>query len=291
MIFNERAPAKVNLTLEVLGRRPDAYHEIRSLVAFAYDAADHVTLDVSRPAGCKVAGPFGGSIAGQNLIEVTLARLAHADAGLKLGHVVLTKNLPVASGIGGGSADAAAVLRAVLRANPESAANVDWHAVALSIGSDVPVCLESQMSWMTGTGDGVMQLDSTAFDAMYAVVANPRVAVPDDKTAQVYRALRAPPLARDAVVAIPWLPGRAPNLLSYIAGSTNALQAAAIEIVPEIAVVLKELAALPGAKLTRMSGGGPTCFALFETAEKARVASAELSANRPGWWVAASVLV
>lgn len=288
-IFAERATAKINLTLEVLGRRADGYHELRSLVAFARDAADVVTLDISRPAGCEVNGPFGGSIAGQNLIEVTLAKLAQVDAGLQLGHVTLTKNLPVAAGIGGGSADAAAVLRAVTRANIGRSV-FDVRAIALSIGSDVPVCCANQLAWMTGTGDGVMRLEASGFETMYAVIANPRVAVPADKTAQVYRALRAPPLAPDAELEIPWLPELRPKLLSYMAQTKNALQPAAIKIVPEIAIVLDELAALPGAKLTRMSGGGPTCFAMFDTADAATAAAAKLSAGRPGWWVIASEL-
>lgn len=286
-ILSERAPAKINLTLDVLGRRPDGYHELLSLVAFARDAADIITLDLTRPAGCDVSGPFGGSIAGQNLIEVTLAKLASADAGLKLGHVALTKNLPVAAGIGGGSADAAGVLRAVRRANPEHAAAIDWTAIALSIGSDVPVCLQSRLSWMTGTGDGVTAIEGAARGVLYAVIANPRVPVPADKTAQVYRALRAPPLAANAGRA---LPDFAHGVFDYAVSGGNALQPAALEIVPEIAGVLDELAALPGAKLTRMSGGGPTCFALFDTADAAKQAAAELITRRPAWWVAASKL-
>lgn len=288
-IFAERATAKINLTLEVLGRRADGYHELRSVVAFARDAADVVALDVSRPVGCEVNGPFGGSIAGQNLIEVTLAKLAQVDPGLQLGHVTLTKNLPVAAGIGGGSADAAAVLRAVSRANL-GRTTFDGRVIAMSIGSDVPVCYASQLAWMTGTGDGVTRLETSAFETMYAVIANPRVAVPADKTAQVYRALRAPPVAHNANMETPRLLQQRPKLLSYMAETTNALQPAAIEIVPEIAIVLDELATLPGAKLTRMSGGGPTCFAMFETADAANAAAAELSARHPGWWVAASEL-
>lgn len=288
-IFAERATAKINLTLEVLGRRADGFHELRSLVAFARDAADVVTLDVSRPVGCEVNGPFGGSIAGQNLVELTLARMAQADRGLQLGHVTLTKNLPVAAGIGGGSADAAAVLRAVYRANPERPA-FDVGGIASSIGSDVLVCYARQLAWMTGTGDRVTRLEPTESETMYAVIANPRVAVPADKTAQVYRALRAPPLAPDANLEIPRLSDQRPKLLSHMARTQNALQPAAIEIVPEITVVLDELAALPGAKLTRISGGGPTCFAMFETADAAKAAAVELSTRRPGWWVAASEL-
>ena len=286
-ILSERAPAKINLTLDVLGRRPDGYHELLSLVAFASDASDVVTLDTSRPPGCDVTGPFGGSIAGQNLVEVTLAKLQSADPGLNLGHVTLTKNLPVAAGIGGGSADAAAVLRAVARANPDRAAAIDWTAIALSIGSDVPVCLQSRLSWMTGTGDGVTAVDGATLGALYAVIANPLVSVPADKTAQVYRALRAPPIAANFERRLPNLTH---DMLDFVVSSRNALQAVALEIVPEIAIVLDELAALPGVKLARMSGGGPTCFALFDATDAASAAAAELGARRPAWWVVASGL-
>lgn len=283
-IVTGRAPAKINLTLDVLGRRPDGYHELRSLVAFARDAADVVTLDLTRPAGCDVTGPFGNSIAGQNLVAVTLAKLAVADAQLKLGHVTLTKNLPVAAGIGGGSADAAAVLRTVARANPERAAAIDWTAIALSIGSDVPVCFANRLSWMTGVGDTVTPIEPNAIFPLYAVIANPRVAVPDDKTAQVYRALSAAPLA---AIADRRLPEPAFDL---IVSGRNALEPAAIAIVPGINAVLSDLSALPGAKLARMSGGGPTCFALFDNADAAKAAATELTARRPAWWVAASKL-
>lgn len=282
-MLTERAPAKINLTLDVLGRRSDGYHELRSLVAFARDAADLVSLDLSRPVGCDVTGPFGSSIAGQNLIEMTLAKLAAADARLKLGHVTLIKNLPVAAGIGGGSADAAALLRAIARANPERADGIDWTGIALSIGSDVPVCLASRLSWMTGVGEAVTPVETRLAD-LHAVIANPRAAVPADKTAQVYRALRAGPLAANADRRLP------EPTSDLIAASGNALEAAAITIVPEIKTVLSALAALPGAKITRMSGGGPTCFAMFDTADAAKRAAADLSARRPAWWVAASTL-
>ncbi len=147
--FKEFAPAKINLTLRVLGRRPDGYHELESLVAFA-DVGDWVTLDVSKPVGVTTSGPFAGSIAGANLVEVALRRLVIEAPQLRLGSVHLEKNLPVAAGIGGGSADAAAVIRAVKRANAEQVETLDWNAFALRLGADVPVCLISRAAWMTG---------------------------------------------------------------------------------------------------------------------------------------------
>jgi len=259
-------------------------------VAFASEAADHVTLDTTRPPGCEVTGPFGGTIAGQNLINVTLAKLASADPDLKHGHVVLTKNLPVAAGIGGGSADAAAVLRAVQRANPEHVSKVDWHALAMSLGADVPVCFDSHLSWMTGVGDRVTRLNRRAFNDAYVVIANPLVPVPADKTAQVFRALRAPDISAEATAKRPPARLEETDLFSIIASGRNDLERAAIEVVPEVSGVLSDLAAFAGAKVTRMSGGGPTCFALFETANAAQAAAASLRAIRPKWWIAASAL-
>jgi 4-diphosphocytidyl-2-C-methyl-D-erythritol kinase len=138
--YTEGASAKINLTLEVRGRRKDGYHEIESLVAFA-DIGDSVILDTSGKTGVKMSGPFAQHIAGENLADVALQRLAAAEPRLALGTVMLEKRLPVASGIGGGSADAAAVLRAVRRANPGFETAVDWQGIALTLGADVPVCL------------------------------------------------------------------------------------------------------------------------------------------------------
>jgi 4-diphosphocytidyl-2-C-methyl-D-erythritol kinase len=182
------------------------------------------------------------------------------------------------------------VLRAVARANPEREAGIDWTALALSIGSDVSVCFESRLSWMTGVGETVAPVETTAIGELHVVVANPRVAVPDDKTAQVYRALRAPPLARTVDRQMPLTAASANDLFALVASGNNALERAAIEIVPEIATVLSELAALTGAKVARMSGGGPTCFAIFDAPETATAAAATLRAKRPSWWVAASAL-
>jgi 4-diphosphocytidyl-2-C-methyl-D-erythritol kinase len=181
-IVREFAPAKVNLTLEVLGRRADGYHELNSLVAFA-SVGDHVTLDTSKPVGTSVTGPFGMTIAGANLIDVTLAKLAAAEPRLQLGHVTLEKQLPIAAGIGGGSADAAAVLRAVRRVNPALVDAVDWNAIAVSLGADVPVCLASRLSWMRGLGERVLPLEAAEAINLPALIVNPLAPVPADKTA------------------------------------------------------------------------------------------------------------
>lgn len=288
-IVHEFAPAKINLTLEVLGKRADGYHELQSLVAFA-DARDQVTLDLSQPLAVTVSGPFAGSLAGTNLIETTLQLIAREAPALRLGTVHLEKNLPVAAGIGGGSADAAAVMRAVQSANPQAGRDVDWTALAVRIGADVPVCLTSRLSWMSGLGERVTRLNLSTPPAIPAVIVNPLVPVPTDKTAQVFRALRASPLPENFAPAdLPEIRTEG-DLLRTVRSSQNSLETPCRAVVPAVDDVLKELEALPGAQLTRMSGGGPTCFALFESSAAAQAAAALLAVAHPSWWVRAATL-
>ena len=289
-IITEHAPAKINLTLEVLGRRPDGYHELQSLVAFARDAADVMSLDVSRPVGSEVAGPFGATIAGQNLIDVTLAKLAAAEPSLRLGHVVLTKNLPVAAGIGGGSADAAAVLRCVRRANPDRAEGVDWHAIAASLGADVPVCFENRASWMTGVGEILSPVSE--LPALSAVLVNPLQEMPADKTVQVFRRLNAPPLQCSPVVknAVSTSFANANALITFMAEHGNSLERPAREVAPVIAEILALTRGINGDRDAAVSGGGPTCFAIFELADTANFYRSGWAAMHPNWWIVQTTL-
>ena len=284
-IIAEFAPAKINLTLNVLGRRPDGYHELQSLVAFARDAADVVTLDVTRPFGCEVVGPFGKTIAGQNLIDVTLAKLAAADPRLRLGYVVLTKNLPVAAGIGGGSADAAAVLRAVRRANPDRVPHVDWYAIAASLGADVPVCFENRAAWMTGIGEVVSAIP--ALPVLNSVLVNPLLAMPTDKTAQIFRNLNASPLQLSYKRAPPPEFQSETELLGYMAAHENTLERAACTVAPVISEILLLLRETPGCCYAAVSGSGPTCFGIFEDAE---LVADQLRSAKPNWWIKSSRL-
>lgn len=288
-VIHEYAPAKINLTLEVLGKRADGYHELSSLVAFAGEG-DVLTLDTSLPVGVTTSGPFATSIAGANLIDTTLNLIARAAPGLQLGAVHLEKNLPVAAGIGGGSADAAAVIRAAQRANPHAGSDIDWTALAVRIGADVPVCLASRLSWMCGLGERVVPLQFTAPLSLPAVIVNPLVPVPADKTAQVFRALRAGALPANGVSAeLPEI-ADAGALVAAVRAGRNSLEVPCREIVPAVAEVLRALAALPGATVTRMSGGGPTCFALFGDGASASAAAAQLKEQHPQWWVRATAL-
>lgn len=284
----ESAPAKINLTLEILGRRADGYHELQSLVVFARDCADRVSLDMSKPEGIAVSGPFGGMIEGDNLLAKVLTLARETEPRLKLGAFELTKNLPVASGIGGGSADAAAALRLIRRANPELAAGVDWKGLAARLGADVPVCLEGLPALMSGIGEIIEPV--AVLPRMTAVLINPQAKVPVEKTARVFRHLAAPALSASPNRAeAPALAGL-DAVLDYMASHRNGLTAAAMQVVPEIAGVLEALDEMDGCRVTRLSGAGPTCFAIFESSDAAEEAQAVLAETHPQWWVTRSRL-
>jgi 4-diphosphocytidyl-2-C-methyl-D-erythritol kinase len=280
----ERARAKVNLTLKVRGRRGDGYHELESLVAFA-DVHDTVTLGAGSACDMKVTGPWAEAIAGENLLARTLTLLREADPQLRLGAVHLEKNLPVAAGVGGGSADAAALLRAVCRANAERAHRVAWLEVAARLGSDVPVCLLDRPALIWGRGERMAAL--SAMPAMPAVLVNPRKPL---ATGQVFAALNSSPVAPNTQTpAVPELAGLA-KALEYMRVRGNDLEPAAVGLMPEIAEIKTALAAQPGCRLAAMSGSGPTCFAVFATPADAERAAASIADAKPGWWVVCTTL-
>ena len=286
-LLTESAPAKVNLTLRVLGRRPDGYHELDSVVAFA-SIGDRLTLAPGPGLTLACDGPFRASIDSENSENLVLKAVHRAMAeapGLSAGVFRLTKQLPVAAGLGGGSADAAAALRLLRRANPALAASLAWRTIAASIGADVPVCLESRAAVMAGFGERVTPIAPLPQAAI--VLANPRVPL---RTADVFHALAAPPITAD-VVPRAWTPPRNfAGLIAALATATNDLEPVARRLCPSVGAVLTRLAGCQGAKLVRMSGSGPTCFALFESFAEATTAVAWLSAHEPGWWIEPSTL-
>lgn len=287
--YRQLAAAKLNLTLAVLGRRTDGYHELESLVAFA-DVGDEVTLDTDAAVEVETCGPFAASIAGVNLVAVTLQRVAQAAPGARLGRVTLDKRLPVAAGIGGGSADAAAVLRGLRAANPDLADEIDWAAVALGLGADVPVCLTATAAWMRGVGERVEPI-AGGLPALDVVIVNPRVAVPADKTAAVFRRLGAPPLASAAPRATPSIALRTrEDVLGVMRRVGNDLTEAARAVVPAVDTVLARIAGVPGVTYAGLSGGGPTCFGVLASRGEAEAAARAIQAAEPGWWVVAATL-
>ncbi|HJU33368.1 MAG TPA: 4-(cytidine 5'-diphospho)-2-C-methyl-D-erythritol kinase, partial [Hyphomicrobiaceae bacterium] len=225
MHFHELARAKINLTLNVLGRRADGYHDIESLVTFA-DIGDRITLDLGTGPKVSASGPFAGAIEGENLLETTLRLVHEGYPEVRLGAVALEKNLPVAAGLGGGSADAAALLRALRHANKERSASIDWGALARRLGADVAVCLAGVPAVMHGIGDIVDPLDEALRPpVLAAVLINPRVPLP---TAEVFSALALPASARTASGRPPAPPDvkDAAALVDYMRARGNDLESA-----------------------------------------------------------------
>ena len=279
----EKAPAKVNLTLRVIGRRADGYHEIESLVAFA-DVGDTLTFSPGGAVALSVAGPTAAA-AGQiadNLVLKAARALAERVERLKLGGFALSKRLPVAAGLGGGSADAAAALRLLARANGLAPDDPRLMQAARATGADVPVCLDPRPRFMRGIGDVLS--DPLDLPRLFAVLLNPRVAV---ATKDVFAALTVPTAGQTAPAAI--CTGTA-ALLDEIARGRNDLEGAAIELEPAIADALAVLRKLPGCRLARMSGSGATCFGLFDSMDAARGAARRLRVGYPDWWVRATAL-
>lgn len=282
MLMTQFAPAKINLTLEILGRRPDGYHELRSLVAFAKDVGDRLELEPGHGPSTAVVGEFAAGIAGTNLVDKAVSIVLAAVPDLDLGQLTLEKLLPVASGLGGGSADAAAALRLIRDSFPQ-AASLDYLAIARQLGADVPVCLRSRAAVMTGIGERIEEIALPA--GLCAVLANPLIEVPSNKTAQVFAHLAAPPLAENQRSEMPTEFSSAKDVISYASSRSNGLEAPARALFPVIGGVLMALAQLPECRLARLSGAGPTCFALFENEDAAAQGADSLHRHHPSWWI------
>lgn len=278
----EKAPAKINLTLRVLGRREDGLHELESLVAFA-DLADTLELDPEAPLALAVSGPFSEATGPRenNLVLKAVRALGERFPKLRTGRFTLRKEIPAAAGLGGGSADAAAALRLLARANG-LALDQEVRTAAALVGADVPVCLDSESRVMAGIGD--VLYEPIKLTPLPAVLVNPRVAVP---TRDVFAAFEPADRTRKYLLDPP--SGFEP-LVDFLADYGNDLNRAAIACAPVIADVLTALRALPGCRLARMSGSGATCFGLFETEGEAKTAAKKLSLLQEGWWICSTVL-
>ena len=288
----EEGRAKVNLTLRVVGRRVDGYHDLESVVAFA-DCADQLGLAPGPELKLTTTGPLAqacGAIP-DNLVLKAAQLLAGRVDGLKLGEFTLDKVLPVAAGIGGGSADAAAALRLLAKANGLAIDDARLIEVAKLTGADVPVCLNSQACVMTGVGETLMPL---SLPIMPCVMVNPCVPV---ATRDVFAALglRSGELlvgVSDVFQAAAWPEAGASveDWVEALAAGSNDLEAPAMRIQPVIGEVLAALNATNGAWLARMSGSGATCFAIYENTAEAQRAAQKIQLDHPGWWVHAGVL-
>jgi 4-diphosphocytidyl-2-C-methyl-D-erythritol kinase len=288
----EDGRAKVNLTLRVVGRRVDGYHDIESMVAFA-DCADRLTLTPGPDLTLATTGPLAQHCgeAADNLVLKAAYLLGERVPDLKVGSFTLQKVLPVAAGIGGGSADAAAALRLLARLNGLAPDDERLLEVALLTGADVPVCLASHACDMTGVGETLLPL---SLPKMPCVLVNPRVPV---ATRDVFEklGLRNGELlvgATDVIQATAWPEDGASleDWVEVLAAGCNDLEAPATKIQPVIGEVLTALSATDGAWLARMSGSGATCFAIFENTAEAQRASQKIQLGHPQWWVHAGVL-
>ena len=288
-LLADRAPAKVNLTLHVLGRRAgDGYHELESLVAFA-GTADRLTLDPGAALGLTVSGPTAGPAGptDDNLVLRAARGLAARVPNLRLGAFHLVKRLPVAAGIGGGSSDAAAALRLLACLNDLPLNHAALIAAARETGADVPVCLDPRARMMRGAGEEIGPVLRLA--PLPAVLVNPGVPVP---TAPVFKALGLTVGQTLDGAAHPDVAGGlgADALVAVLAPARNDLEAPALTVAPVIGEALAALRARDGCRLARMSGSGATVFALFADRRAAVRAAAALRAARPDWWVAPTFL-
>lgn len=282
-VVREFAPAKINLYLHVTGRRADGYHRLDSLVVFA-DLGDVVTARAADDLSLRILGPFAAGLDDdENNLVLRAARALRAAGGVGRGaRLTLRKTLPVASGIGGGSADAAATLRALTRLWRLTLRPATVAQIALALGADVPACLESRAVFAGGIGERLTPAPALPEAAL--VLVNPGVAL---ATLAVFRA-RQGPFSRSQ--RFQRAPADAVALAALVSTRRNDLTTAASAMEPAIADVLSALARAPGCLLARMSGSGATCFGLFSGHGAARRVARELAMAQPGWWVKATRL-
>lgn len=285
MRLSQTARAKINLNLHVTGRNADGYHLLDSVVVFA-DLGDELVLTRARQTMLQIRGPFGAGLetGRDNLILAAFDRLNTLMGGsLEPAGFELVKNLPVASGIGGGSADAAAALRGLIDLYNLQISQPDLKRIALSIGADVPVCLASKPVRMSGIGEHLAALENLPpFDA---VLVNPGVGV---STRAIFENLAITP-GKSAFAALPDIPADRDekSWLQWLMETRNDLQKTAEQVEPVITQVIAALRQTPSCHLARMSGSGATCFALYANGRDAHNAAQVLTTQHPKWWVRA----
>lgn len=272
--------AKLNLALHVRRRRDDGYHDLETIFAFT-ELGDGLVVDAAETLSLKLDGAFAGVVPpGPDNLVLRAARAldaaARGDAG-RGAAITLDKRLPIAAGLGGGSADAAATLRLLNRLW-----GLDWPAERLAelgaaLGADVAACVHSRTLRGEAKGEALVAIDDSGLAGTAVILVNPRVAVPTPAVFARWDGVDRGPLAQGDPVAA-------------AASGRNDLEAPALGLAPVIGEVLAALSALGGAQLVRMSGSGATCFALFATSHAAEAGAATLAAAHPGWWIAATRL-
>ena len=277
-----QAPAKINLYLHVLGRRPDGYHDIDSLIVFA-DVFDEIEVSLSNRVGLKLQGPFAHDLEtadwGGNLVILAARALAEISGMNMSVALTLRKNLPIAAGIGGGSSDAAATLKALCclwdLAIPEN----ELHAIAEGLGADVPACLDQASVFVGGVGEDLRPAPD--LPAAWLVLVNPGVPL---VTAEVFRQLDPP---GSVAARFDDAPRDIYAMATTLAARSNDLESVAIGMVPQIADVIDAFEKCEECLLARMSGSGATCFGLFADEAAARSAALGISEGYSSWWVKA----
>ncbi len=281
------AKAKVNLTLNVLYKRDDGYHELTSLVTFA-DFGDTLELDCAKALGLSVEGDELNQIGDlqNNLVLRAATRFLERFPKAHLGHFHLVKRIPIAAGLGGGSADAAAALRLLAELNNIELDNPALFEIAKGLGADVPVCLTSKTRFMRGIGE---KLDEAIdLPCLWALLVNPRISV---STLDVFKALQSPQKAKNTPLENISFDNNE-VFFEWLCGQNNDLQAPAIKLQPQIAGVIEALTntshpTLVRPRLVRMSGSGATCFALYDSEQASNEAEACMKQKYPDWWVKA----
>ncbi|WP_297295257.1 4-(cytidine 5'-diphospho)-2-C-methyl-D-erythritol kinase [uncultured Methylovirgula sp.] len=285
--LTDRAPAKINLTLHVVGRRADGYHELESLVAFSR-TGDQLAL-APGALQLRVTGPTAQAAGDpeKNLVIKAARQLAERIAGLRLGTFTLVKTLPVAAGIGGGSSDAAAALRLLARLNDLALDDPRLFEAARATGADVPVCLAAKARMMSGIGEKLGPL--LDLPPLPALIVNPRRPL---ETKPVFEFMRIAPGSETHFGRHPEIASGMPYdaLIAALRKGRNDMEDAASVLAPIIAKVLAILTAAPGCRLARMSGSGATCFALFDNCRAVGRARKAIAEAHPDWWVKAALL-
>ena len=282
----EAARAKVNLTLHIKGKRRDGYHELESLVVFA-DVSDELVFTPASEDRLSLEGPFAGLVDGENLVLKAKRAFASWLGVTVSGDFLLKKNIPVAAGLGGGSSDAAATIRALLKVYDRDEDTKTFIRQSASIGADVPVCLQDSAAWMCGLGERVTPV--CGLTPLPALLVNPGIKL---STAAVFKTLNAKPLQAEEAEAPPSFPGwRNPQEAAvWLNEGRNDLEAPAIALEPAVKKVLDALRRLDGCMLSRLSGSGPTCFGIFLSQDAAAEAASEMRRSYPNWWVQATTL-
>lgn len=283
--LTELAAAKINLTLQVLGRRSDGYHEIQSLTAFA-DLGDQISLESGDGLRLDVVGENAGALTADNLVLKAARSFMQFRPETRAGTFRLHKSLPVAAGLGGGSADAAAAVRLLMRSNNIALDAEETTNLCLGVGADVRVCLDSRAAIMWGVGE--KQVAVPPLPQVPAVLVNPAVPL---STPAVFNALSAANVPAGFDEPKPVGPFEdVEELAAFAKPVANDLECAAKRLEPAINNVQDELLGTSGVLLVRLSGSGPTVFGLFSQQHEATAAAAQIASAHPEWWVRSTVL-